>query len=112
MADIEDMFRIAVIGEELLARGVKLSGLRYAYVANTTEQVENAIKDLTTKKDVGMIIISEDLVRKISDRKLLSMVDKSIMPVFIEVPAYNSQEKYADTLRRLIIRAIGIDITK
>jgi vacuolar-type H+-ATPase subunit F/Vma7 len=111
MAVVGNLYKVAVIGDELLTRGMKLSGIRRIYSVETTEEVENAIKDATSKEDIGMIVINERLARKVRDRKLSNMIDSSIAPLFVLVPAHNEQEQYTDALRRLIIRAVGIDIS-
>ena len=52
------------------------------------------------------------MAKKVTDRKLLNMMDSSISPVFVLVTSHNEQEEEVDVLRRLIIRAVGIDISK
>jgi vacuolar-type H+-ATPase subunit F/Vma7 len=62
--------------------------------------------------EIGMVVINESLVKKIADRKLLNTIDSSISPVFVFVTSQNEHEEEVDVLRRLIIRAVGIDISK
>lgn len=113
MADIKNnTYRIAVIGDRLLATGMGLSGVKYVYEANTQEEVENAVRDLSGKDDVGIVIINENLMSMVKDRKLLRIIDNSLSPIFVSIPAYNQKEVAEDSLRKLIIRAIGIDISK
>jgi vacuolar-type H+-ATPase subunit F/Vma7 len=115
MADLDNAKmlndKIAVIGDELLTRGMSLGGVKYIYRVTTPEEVEHAIKDATERSEIGMIIINEGLAKKVRDRKMQNMMDSSISPVFVLVPAYNEKEEYVDVLRRLIIRAIGMDIS-
>ena len=116
MADVDNLSKlmndkVAVIGDELLTRGMSLGGVKHIYRATTQEEVERAVRDATERSDIGMIIINEALAKKVRDRKLMNMMDSSISPVFVLVPAYNEKEEYVDVLRRLIIRAIGMDIS-
>ncbi len=111
-AKSESTYRIAVIGNRLLATGMGLSGVKYIYEANTQEETESAIREISLKSDVGIVIINEDLMTMVRDRKLIRLMDVSLSPIFVGIPAYNQREVYEDTLRRLIIRAIGIDISK
>ena len=111
MADMSNLYKVAVIGDALLTRGMALGGVKYLYRADTAEEVESAVKDALGKSDIGMIIMNEGLARKVRDRKLLGMIDSSIAPVFLLVPANNEKEQYVDVLRKLIIRAVGIDIS-
>lgn len=105
-------YRIAVIGSRLLATGMSVSGIKYIYEASNQEETENAIKDISNKSDIGIVIINENLANMVKDRRLLKLIDSSLAPIFVSVPAYNQKEVYQDTLRKLIIRAIGIDISK
>lgn len=114
MADVGSVkgYKIAIIGDRLLASGMKLSGIKQVYEAINPEEAEQAVRKVLEREDIGMVVINENLVEKMRDRKVLNAIDKSLLPVFIEVPAFREEERYTDTLRRLIIRAIGIDITK
>ena len=113
MADLNDrQYRIAVIGDRLLATGMSLSGVKYIYQVHDQQEVESAIKDAAAKGDIGMVIINENLAAMVKDRKLIRMIDSSLSPIFVSIPAYNQGVMAEDTLRRLIIRAIGIDMGK
>lgn len=105
-------YRIAVIGDKLLATGMGLSGIKYIYKAGTQQEVEDAVRDVSNKSDIGLVIINENLISMVKDRKLVRLIDSSLSPIFVGIPSYNQKEVYEDTLRRLIIRAIGIDISK
>ena len=60
-----------------------------------------------------MIVVTSRIVSGIRDRRLYDAVMSSTMPLFMQVADYNeSMEAQEDTLRRLIIRALGIDIGK
>jgi vacuolar-type H+-ATPase subunit F/Vma7 len=105
-------YKIAVIGDRLLASGMGLSGVKHIYQADSQQQVEDAIREISAKSDIGIVIINENLMKIVKDRKLIRLIDSSLSPIFVGIPAYNQGEVYKDTLRRLIIRAIGIDISK
>ncbi len=104
--------KVAVIGDALLARGMSLGGVKHIYRAETREEVERAVKEVMENGEIGMVVINEDLVKKIGDRKMLNAIDSSISPVFVMVASHNEKEAEVDVLRRLIIRAVGIDISK
>lgn len=113
MAELTDKaYRIAVIGDRLLATGMGLSGIKYLYEAGTQEAIENSIRDISMKDDVGIVVMNENLMSLVKDRKLVRLMDTSLSPIFVGIPAYKQGELAEDTLRRLIIRAIGIDISK
>lgn len=104
-------YKVAVVGTEELALGLRLLGIREAYTAENASEAEAMIKKLLQRDDIGLIILTSNLVRGIRDKKLLSLIDTSILPMFIEVQGYRGEYK-PDTLRRLILKAIGIDISK
>jgi len=105
-------FKLAVIGDQMLSMGLGVSGIKHIYNAQSTEEVEAAVRDVIAKGDIGMVIMNERNMKMVKDRKLLALMDTSISPLFIGIPSYNQQDLESDTLRRLIIRAIGIDIAK
>ena len=105
--------RIAVMGGELMTLGFKVSGVKMAIVSrpgDSVESIEENLRNLFRDGSIGVIIISESISRKIRDRKLIHMIDSSLLPVVVEVPDYGEEERNEDTLKRLIKRAIGIDI--
>ncbi len=102
-------YKVAVIGRSELALGSRLAGVTETYETEEGLEAERIIRELMQRTDVGLIVISSKTVGEIKDRKILSAIDSSIMPLFMEIPGYG-EEKVPDTLRRLIIRAIGIDI--
>lgn len=104
---------IAVIGDdELLSTGFELSGIKRTFIARTGEEAESAIKELLEDDSIGIVIMAERLIGKITNRKIQFTIDSSIMPMFVPVPSYKESGAREDVLRNLIIRAIGIDITK
>ncbi len=108
---VDKKYKIALVGGEELSLGFKLAGVRESYTVETPSEGEAAIRSLMERSEIGIIVISSRIMKGIRDRKILNAIDTSIMPIFIEVPDYGS-EYTPDTLRRLILRAIGIDISK
>ncbi len=102
-------YKIAVIGRPELTLGFRLSGTPISYDAEGGEDAENAVRELMQNNEIGLVIIPTVLARKIKDKKILNIIESSISPIFVEIPEYEDK-KSADTLRKLIIRAIGIDI--
>lgn len=109
---VEKGYKIGVIGSEILATGFKLAGVKIAKTASNGEEAEKALEDMLNMDEVGIIIIAEGLSNKIKNRRLQHIIDTSLLPLVIEVPDYGEKEVESDTLRRLILRAVGIDITK
>ncbi len=108
---LDKKYKIALVGGEELSLGFKLAGVRESFTVETVSETEDAIRRLAERTDIGIIILSSKLVKGIRDRKLLNTLDTSLLPLFIQVPEYGEAYEQ-DTLRRLILRAIGIDISK
>jgi vacuolar-type H+-ATPase subunit F/Vma7 len=104
-------YKIAVVGNTQLALGFKLSGVAEAYDASSAQECENRMRELMQREDIGLIITTSKVLGSIRDRKLSEGIADSVLPMVIEVPDYK-EEGQPDTLRRLIMRAIGIDISK
>jgi V/A-type H+-transporting ATPase subunit F len=104
-------YKIAVVGNTQLALGFKLAGVAEAYSSANPQESEKTMRDLMGRDDIGLIITTSKVLKGIRDRKLADSISDSVLPMVIEVPDYN-EEGQPDTLRRLIMRAIGIDISK
>ncbi|MDE1828166.1 MAG: hypothetical protein KGH65_03340 [Candidatus Micrarchaeota archaeon] len=105
-------YKIAVIGSRLLAIGSKLSGVTESYTVTEQEETESLLRELLQKSDVGIIVITQSLIKKIRDRKLLYAIDNSLMPLIIDVADFNEPQQETDVLRKMILRAVGIDINR
>ena len=80
-----------------------------SYKPKDQDDAERMIKELMARTDIGLIAVVSSFVRGIKDRRLSEAITSSILPLVIELPEYG--ERIAeDTLRKLIIRAIGIDV--
>ncbi len=109
---IKDDYRIGVIGTNLLTKGLQIAGIREVHNVATTADAEAALRALMSKEGIGIIVITKGVMALVKDRHLKNLVDTSLMPLIVEVPGYNEVEEGVDPLRRLILRAIGIDINE
>ena len=105
-------FKIAVVGSEPLTLGLKMTGVVNSYVVESPAEAETRIRELLQRDDIGIIVITSRMVKSIKDRRLSEAMASSILPLIVEVPDYDEESVEEDTLRRLILRAIGIDISK
>lgn len=104
-------YKIAVVGNTQLALGFRLAGIAEAYDFANPAESEKLMRELMQREDIGLIITTSKVLRGIRDRKLSENISNSVLPMVIEVPDYK-EEGQPDTLRKLIMRAIGIDISK
>ncbi len=108
---IKGDYKIAVVANNEAVLGFKIAGVRDARTVETQEEAESVVKDILEKKDVGVVIITSNISRMIKDRRLHNAIQSSLLPMFVEVPEYNEEFK-PDTLRALVMRALGIDINR
>ncbi len=105
------MKKIAVIGDALLSTGFAFAGIKRTFIARNGEEAESAINALLQDDSIGIVIMAEKLIGQITNRRILNVIDSSAMPIFVSVPTYK-EEGHGDALRNLIVRAIGIDISR
>jgi len=110
----KDLYKIAVVGNSLLIKSMRLVGIKHAYdvTDESAENIEKIIQEVVLNNEIGIVVVNEGIVEKIANKRLVYLIDSSLKPIFIEIPDYNKPEQYTDVLKRLIIRAIGIDISK
>ncbi len=104
--------KIIVIGGEVLPLGMKLAGVKECYTVENSDDAERLLMELFDRKDVGLIVLTESLSRSIKDRRVKYRMENSIDPVVVSVPGYKDKIEVEETLRRLILRAMGIDIVE
>lgn len=102
--EINKMSRFIVLGGEEFTLGFKLSGLNDIY--NITENTaEKEMKDIFDKKIEGILVTDNKTIGYLSERTRLRALD-SVNPVVVVLSETSEQEE----LRRMIIKAIGVDI--
>lgn len=105
------MGRIVAVLDEETALGFRLAGLEVRK-ADTVEELVRQVELLLNEKDVRIVILDEDRVRRIPER-LERRLEDSVAPIFLPIPTLRRwegeipPEEYA---ARLIRRAIGYQI--
>ena len=100
--------KIIAVGDEDTVIGLKLAGIDEGYIPLSSD---DAVKYITEKvyndSDVGLIILTERLARKIRE-KIKEFFERE-RPIFVEIPdKYGAVEE--DVLRDLVRKAIGVEI--
>lgn len=96
---------IAVIGSSKFTLGFRLAGINRIY--EPSEKVMDTIEKIKQDKEIGIVIVDDETIFGLKDHERYG-IDRSVKPVFIIMSENASQ----DNLRRLIIKAIGIDVLK
>jgi len=102
--------KMVVLGGEVLPLGMKLAGVKESYTVHGREDAERMMLELLGREDVGIIVVTEGIAGLISDRRIRHRMENSLDPLVISVADYNEKAVTGETLRRLTLRAVGIDI--
>lgn len=99
------MVRTAVLGGNEFIVGFRLAGIKETI--EVSDQPINDINKLKEKKDIGIVIVDENIMENLDKHQRLEVED-SVDPVFIPVSTKVEQ----DSLKRLIKKSIGVDLWK
>ena len=107
---------IAIIGDEDLVNGLRLAGVKRYYVIkddhNAEEEVRQALSELVSEPEVGIIAIQEDYTKYVEDLIAQVQERKNLTPVITEVPSKYGT-KYQDVTgyyKAFIRKFFGFDI--
>lgn len=94
--------KVVAVGGKAFVTGFVLSGVSGAYVSTPSaalQKIESLSKDTT----VGLIMVSDDVAKPISDQ-LTAMKAKKAIPLIYEVPGPGSKKERVEY--RAMLRAI------
>ncbi len=107
---------IVVIGNADLVNELRLAGIsRYHLIRDEHDaagEVRQALTNLISEPDVGVIVISEDYAEYVGDLLAQARAGKRMVPVIVEVPTKHGT-KYGDVreyYKAYIRKFIGFDI--
>ena len=102
--------KISVIGDHNTVVGFKLGGVNEGIEVENPKAALAAIKELLKDKDAGLIIITERLLKPISD-EVERITEKRLTPLIIAIPdSKGFREERVDIIKKIIKRTIGIEI--
>lgn len=95
---------IGVVGNDEFTVGFQLAGIEKVF---DNENFEETIQELMDQEDLGILVVDEKDMEKLSKR-MVREVESSADPVVVSL----SEEAESERLQEKIKRAIGADITK
>ena len=102
-------YKIAVIGDEDTILGFRLAGVKAAYSIDGSQQCIELIKKLVKNGDVGIIFVSERLIKDVR-KEVDELLEDKTFPIVVEIPDKFGMIEKEDVLDVLIRRAIGIKL--
>ncbi len=106
---MDNVFKIAVIGERALVLGYRLIGCTECY-EETGDEGAKRLMSLLRRDDIG-IVIASDIIRENMNVQEIEKVESTIRPLVVFVPSSVSVKKTGEeVLREYVKRVLGIDI--
>ena len=100
--------KVLVIGNPQAVQGFSLVGV-HGQAATTAEEINLALDDALSAKDVGIILVTQDVGRLIEAR-MDRLKLRSTVPLVVEIPGPEGVSPDQPTLSDIVLRAIGIRI--
>jgi V/A-type H+-transporting ATPase subunit F len=100
--------KILVIGHPDAVLGFSLAGVG-GRIATTAEEVNQALDDAQADKDVGIVLVTQDMAALIPSRmEYLNL--RSTVPLVVEIPSRGGVPEGQPSLGDIVLRAIGIKL--
>ena len=99
--------KVLVIGDPEAVLGFSLAGVS-GRVATTADELNQALDEVQASKDVGIILVTQDVAQLIPVR-MERLKLRSTIPLVVEIPAKGGAEGQ-ESLGDIVLRAIGIKL--
>jgi vacuolar-type H+-ATPase subunit F/Vma7 len=100
--------KVMVIGHPDAVLGFSLAGVG-GQVATTAVEVNQALDDAQTSKEIGIVLVTQDVAELIPAR-MEHLKLRSTIPLVIEIPAQGGVPEGQASLGEIVLRAIGIKL--
>ena len=97
---------IAVVGNSDFVLGFRLAGIRKTFEA-TSSDIESRIQDILNDKTVGILVIHNDDIKKLS-LQMQKTLDDSVEPTVISIGGKGESTNLRDKIKQ----AVGVDLWK
>ncbi|TRZ91508.1 MAG: V-type ATP synthase subunit F [Methanosarcinales archaeon] len=97
---------IAVVGNSDFVLGFRLAGIRKTFDA-TSSGIESRIHDILNDKTVGILLIHNDDMKKLSPQ-MQKTLDDSVEPTVISIGGKGESTNLRDKIKQ----AVGVDLWK
>jgi len=100
--------KVLVIGHPDAVLGFSLAGVG-GRVATTAAEVNQALDDAQAARDVGIVLVTQDVAQLISAR-MEHLKLRSTVPLIVEIPSQGGVPEGQASLGEIVLRAIGIKL--
>ena len=98
--------KVMVIGHPEAVLGFSLVGVQ-GKVARTADEASKALDDAFSNRDVGIILVTDDVGAMIRDR-MDQLKLHSTVPLVLEIASPGEQESNQPSITDIVFRAIGV----
>ena len=100
--------KVLVIGHPEAVLGFSLAGVS-GRVATTAAEVNEALDAVQASRDVGIVLVTQDVAELIPAR-MEHLKLRSTIPLVVEIPAQGGVPEGQESLGEIVLRAIGIKL--
>jgi V/A-type H+-transporting ATPase subunit F len=100
--------KVLVIGHPEAVLGFSLAGVS-GRVATNAAEVNQALDDVQASKDVGIVLVTQDVAQMIPAR-MEHLKLRSTIPLVVEIPSQGGAPEGQESLGEIVLRAIGIKL--
>jgi V/A-type H+/Na+-transporting ATPase subunit F len=100
--------KVLVIGHPEAVLGFSLAGVS-GRVATTAAEVNQALDEVQASRDVGIVLVTQDVAQLIPAR-MEHLKLRSTIPLVVEIPAQGGAPEGEESLGEIVLRAIGIKL--
>jgi vacuolar-type H+-ATPase subunit F/Vma7 len=100
--------KVLVIGHPDAVLGFSLAGVG-GRVATTAAEVNQALDDAQSSRDVGIVLVTQDVAELIPAR-MEHLKLRSTVPFVVEIPSRGGVPEGQASLGEIVLRAIGIKL--
>ena len=100
--------KVLVIGHPEAVLGFSLAGVS-GRVATNAAEVNQALDDVQGSKDIGIVLVTQD-VAKLIPARMEHLKLRSTIPLVVEIPAQGGVPEGQESLGEIVLRAIGIKL--
>jgi len=100
--------KVLVIGHREAVLGFSLAGVGGRAVT-TAEEADAALNEALASKDIGIILVTQDVAEMLKER-VEHLKLHSTIPLVVEIPSPAGVPKYQPSLSEVVLKAIGIKL--
>jgi V/A-type H+-transporting ATPase subunit F len=98
--------KVVVIGSPPAVWGFALTGV-HGQVAETASELRAALDDVLEQRDVGVVLITEDVAKLAQDR-IADLMARSELPLFVQIPGPEGPDPDRPSIGEILRRTLGV----